>query len=141
MNFVSAARADASLSQRGVAAMALMLPADFPTLQVIRVTAAEFYNDAESIFGVSSSHNQLRPVRETLRNAREVLLYGMVAPPDEARHADFLSKLESHSFNTLALVLGAADEIKQMYVDFTRRMREEVGMKIQCVLHNYTQKN
>jgi hypothetical protein len=139
MNFVSAARADAALSERGVAAIAMMLPQGTPTGQIIRVTATEFYNNSESIFGVSSSNNQLRPIREVLRNAREVLLYGFSPPPDDEKHADFLSKLESHSFNTVGLVITASEEQKKMYADFTRRMREDVGMKIQCVLYDYTE--
>jgi len=138
MNFVSAARADASLSERGVAAIALMLPPGTPTGQIIRVTAADFYNDAESIFGTDTSHNLLMPVREILLNAREVLLYGLTTPPNDDRHAEFLSKLESHSFNTLGLFTNASETTKQMYTAFTRRMREEVGMKIQCVMHDYT---
>ena len=51
-------------------------------------------------------------------------------------HQAFLDKIEAYSFNTL----GAAVEdksVKGMYAAFAKRMRDEVGVKFQVVLHNY----
>lgn len=51
-------------------------------------------------------------------------------------HQAFLDKIEVCSFNTL----GAAVEdksVKGMYAAFAKRMRDEVGVKFQVVLHNY----
>lgn len=50
-------------------------------------------------------------------------------------HQTFLDKIESYSFNAL----GVATEdsiINSLYVSFTKRMREEVGVKFQTVLYN-----
>jgi hypothetical protein len=139
MNFVSAARADASLSERGIAAMALTLP-DGPIGEIFRVTASDFFANAEGLFGLNAYNIVLQPLRELLLNAREVLLYriGLDGGPTEEEHADFLTKLESHSFNTLGLT-DPREPIKKMYAAFTRRMRENVGMKIQCVIHKHTE--
>lgn len=55
-------------------------------------------------------------------------------------HQVFLDKIEIYSFNTL----GAAVEdkaIKGMYAAFTRRMRDEVGVKFQTVLHDFAADN
>lgn len=51
-------------------------------------------------------------------------------------HQAFLDKIEVYGFNTL----GAAVEdksVKGMYAAFAKRMRDEVGVKFQVVLHNY----
>lgn len=51
-------------------------------------------------------------------------------------HQAFLDKIETYSFNTL----GAAVEdksIKGMYAAFAKRMRDEIGVKFQVVLHDY----
>lgn len=52
-----------------------------------------------------------------------------------ATHAAFLAKLEEKSFNTLAL--ASNDNIlKELYRNYTVRMRDEVGVKFQTVLYN-----
>ncbi len=51
-------------------------------------------------------------------------------------HQNFLDKVENYYFN----ILGTSsddDIIKSLYVNYTKRMREEVGAKFQVVLHNY----
>lgn len=56
----------------------------------------------------------------------------------DAAYQSFLDKIESYSFN----VLGCASDssvIKALFSNFTKRMRDEVGVKFQCVLHKYAQ--
>ena len=51
-------------------------------------------------------------------------------------HQTFLEKSEKYRFNSI----GAAvtDKVtKQLYVEHTKRMRDEVGVKYQCVLYDY----
>jgi len=48
----------------------------------------------------------------------------------------FLSKLEGYSFNTLGC-LSTDDAVKRLFVSFTNRMRDDVGVKFQCVLYRY----
>jgi len=57
-----------------------------------------------------------------------------VSTTDE--YSRFLSLLESYTFHTLGCV-AADDVIKGMFARYTRRMREEVGLKFQCILHRY----
>jgi len=47
-------------------------------------------------------------------------------------YATYLSKLESHSFNTLACP-GTDDTIAQVFDAFTKRMRDQMGVKFQTV--------
>jgi hypothetical protein len=50
-------------------------------------------------------------------------------------HSQFLSLLESYSFNTLGCA-SDDDTIKALYISYTKRMRDEVGSKFQCVVYN-----
>lgn len=52
-----------------------------------------------------------------------------------AEHQAYLDKIESYSFHTMAC--PAADETtKALYVAFTKRMREEAGVKFQTVVYH-----
>lgn len=50
---------------------------------------------------------------------------------------NFLTKLESYSFNAVT-VCGSSDAL---LVEWTKRMRDEVGMKFQCVVYDVTKPN
>lgn len=56
---------------------------------------------------------------------------------DDATYQTFLDKIESYSFNALGC-LSTNDTIKGLFANFTKRMRDDVGVKFQCVLHRYT---
>lgn len=47
----------------------------------------------------------------------------------------FLDKIESYNFNTLGC-LSTNDVIKSLFVSFTQRMRDDMGVKFQTVLYN-----
>ncbi|MEA4972378.1 MAG: phage tail sheath family protein [Candidatus Metalachnospira sp.] len=47
----------------------------------------------------------------------------------------FLDKIESYSFNTLGC-LSTEDTVKGLFVAFTKRLRDEMGVKFQTVLYN-----
>lgn len=53
-----------------------------------------------------------------------------------ASHQRFLDLIEKYTFN--ALCCGSTDDkIKQLYVNYTKRLRDEVGKKFQTVVYNY----
>lgn len=54
-----------------------------------------------------------------------------------ASHQTYLDKIESFSFNILGVVT-VDDTLKQLYYNFTKRMRDEIGAKFQLVIHNYS---
>ena len=54
---------------------------------------------------------------------------------DGTAHQTYLDKIESYSFNTMGVVV-TDDTTKNLYVAFVKRMRDQVGAKFQCVLHN-----
>jgi hypothetical protein len=54
---------------------------------------------------------------------------------DGTSHQTYLDKVEPYSFNTMGVVV-TDDTTKNLYVAFTKRVRDQVGAKFQCVLHN-----
>lgn len=54
-----------------------------------------------------------------------------------AEYQSFLDKIESYSFNTLGC-LSKTKEIIDLYIEFTKRMRDEVGAKFQTVVYKTT---
>ena len=52
---------------------------------------------------------------------------------DGAAHQGFLDQIESYSYNVLGVVTDD-EKIKSLYVNFVKRMRDEVGVKFQLVL-------
>ncbi len=53
---------------------------------------------------------------------------------DGAAHQAYLDKIESYSFNAMGIVT-TEDTIKTLYVNFCKRLRDEVGAKFQVVLY------
>lgn len=52
-------------------------------------------------------------------------------------YQDYLDKIESYSYNTMGIV--TTDEIiKGLAVAFNKRLRDEMGIKFQLVIHNYS---
>lgn len=56
-----------------------------------------------------------------------------------AEYQDYLDKIESFSFNTMGCPSADADII-DLFIQFTKRMRDEVGAKFQTVVHSKTKK-
>lgn len=52
------------------------------------------------------------------------------------QYQEFLEKIEPYYFNILGCV-STEDEIQDLMVQFTKRLRDEVGAKFQCVLYGY----
>ena len=54
---------------------------------------------------------------------------------DGAAHQAYLDKIESYAFNALGVV-ATEDAIKGLYVNFCKRLRDEIGAKFQVVVYN-----
>ena len=53
---------------------------------------------------------------------------------DGTAHQTYLDKIESYYFNTMG-VITTEPSIKQLYANYNKRMRDEVGAKFQVVMH------
>ena len=54
---------------------------------------------------------------------------------DGTAHQTYLDKIEPYAFNTMGVVV-TDETTKKLYTAFVKRMRDQVGAKFQCVLHN-----
>lgn len=54
-----------------------------------------------------------------------------------SNHQTYLDKAESYSYNVMGTVTTDST-VKQLYSNFVKRMRDEVGSKFQLVVYNYT---
>lgn len=50
-------------------------------------------------------------------------------------HKSYMDAMESYRFNIMGVVTKDAD-IKKVYTEYTKRMRNDLGIKFQCVMHN-----
>ena len=55
-------------------------------------------------------------------------------------YATFLTAIEPYSFNTIGYA-GTDSAVKALFTSFTERMRDNQGIKFQCVLHKYESAN
>lgn len=74
INFVSAARADASLSDRGIAAVPMRLDWGAED-SVILLDKSDFEKHALSLLGYSATHEKMKPIRELFKYATKLYLY------------------------------------------------------------------
>lgn len=54
---------------------------------------------------------------------------------DGSAHQDFLDKLEKFSFNALGCT-ATEDTIKGLYINYCKRLRDEMGKKFQVIIYN-----
>lgn len=77
INFISAARATANLSDRGYAA--LPLPLDWGVDgEVFTVTQADLQKNSRTIFGYDYTHEKLRGIRDLFKNIHTAYLYKLM---------------------------------------------------------------
>lgn len=54
---------------------------------------------------------------------------------DGSAHQSYLDKIESYTYNTMGVVVED-ESTKSLYASFVKRLRDEMGVKFQLVLHN-----
>lgn len=101
VNVVSAARASATLGDRGVVAMPLFLTWGNPG-EVITVTAEEFIKDSMKIFGHPYSANEMLALREVFKHAQKVHVYNLASGGIKAE-----SRSDGHSTLAIAKKAGS----------------------------------
>lgn len=77
INFVSVARATATLSDRGYAALPIELDWGKDG-EVITVTSADIQKHSRKLFGYDYTHDKLKPLRDLFRNIHTAFLYKLM---------------------------------------------------------------
>lgn len=116
INFISAARASATLSDRGVAALALELDwgAD---ASVFSVTSEEFQKDSLKLFGYSYDHAKLKGLRDLFKNINTGHFYKLMKNGVAASNTYCTAKYKGVRGNDLKTVVAVnADDGTKMDV-------------------------
>ena len=96
--------------------------------------------DSQTVSGanelVGNPYLYFNPEAELIATAGTPLSGGSDKTVSDGDYADYLNKIESYGFNVMAAEVSD-NTLKGMFADFTKRMRDEMGIKFQLVLHNY----
>lgn len=117
LNFVSAARATASLSQRGVAALALELNWGAEG-EIITVQAGDFEKSARTLFGYSYADGRMKGLRDLFKNIRTGYLYRLNGGGEKAQNKFAAARYTGTRGNDLKIVIqenSASTEAEKVY--------------------------
>lgn len=143
INVVSAARATATLGERGMVAIALPLgDTGSPSTTggtVLEVTARDFYNKQDELFSTAPESTMLA-LRELFKHATKVFIYDSYYDTSSGTKptvAQICAALEPYEFNIMACYTKEQTDITS-YVTQIKSWRDEVGKKVQGVVYNAT---
>ena len=106
INFVSASKASANLSDRGIATMPLEL--DWGTDNaVFEVTPADFQKNSLAIFGYPFTHDKLKGLREVMDKVCTLYAYKLTSAGVKAANTYATAKCCGVRGNDLKVVIGA----------------------------------
>ena len=122
INFISAARATVTLSERGVATMPLELDWG-PDGTVFEVEQEEFIKDSIKIFGYSYSDAKMLALRE-LKHATKAFLYRLTSGGEKATNLFATAKYSGTRGNNLKVVVADSVDVEgsydvKLYMDVT----------------------
>lgn len=104
INFVSAAKASAELSDRGIAAMAFELDWGIDT-EVFEVTSTDFQKDSLKIFGYDYTNNKLKGMRDLFRNIKTLYCYKLNTAGVKADNIFAAAKYSGVRGNDLKIII------------------------------------
>lgn len=104
INFVSLNKANASLSDRGIVTMPLVL--DWGKVgQVFEVTSADFQKNAQKLFGYDYSHDKMKGLRDLFLNAQKLYAYRLNGSGNPANCTYATAKYPGTRGNDLKIII------------------------------------
>lgn len=104
INFVSVAKASATLSDRGIATIPLDMDWG-PENQVVTVELADFLKNSQKIFGYAYTAEKLKPMREIFKHAKMVYFFRLNASGVKAANTFATAKYPGTRGNDLRTVI------------------------------------
>ena len=104
INFVSVAKASATLSDRGIATIPLDMDWG-PENQVVTVELADFLKNSQKIFGYAYTAEKLKPMREIFKHAKTVYFFRLNASGVKAANTFATAKYPGTRGNDLRTVI------------------------------------
>jgi hypothetical protein len=106
INFVSAARATAALSDRGTATIPIV--SDWGRVgEVVEVTAADFQTNSKSIFGYDFTHPKMKKLRDFFKKIRTGYIYRLGSGGTEAENDYAKARYAGERGNALKVIVAA----------------------------------
>lgn len=124
---------------------------DLATVITVNVDNADYY-DVDTYLGDTKVDSQTAKTTADLTDndfvtwidsavlkatAKTSLTGGTNGEASGDSYTNYLTKIEPYSFNIIASTV-TDESTKKLFVAFTKRMHDQVGVKFQCVLYNYT---
>lgn len=111
------------------------VPSDFDVKTVLGTTVVDEQTVSSAAALVANDYVTFKPGAVLAVTASTPLTGGTNGTVDGTAHQNFLDKIEAYSYNALGAVT-TDDTTKGLYVNFAKRLRDEVGQKFQAVLYN-----
>lgn len=111
------------------------VPSDFDVKTVLGTTVVDEQTVSSAAALVANDYVTFKPGAVLAVTASTPLTGGTNGTVDGTAHQNFLDKIEAYSYNALGVVT-TDDTTKGLYVNFAKRLRDEVGQKFQAVLYN-----
>lgn len=111
INFVSVAKASATLSDRGIATIPLDMDWG-PENQVVTVELADFLKNSQKIFGYAYTAEKLKPMREIFKHAKTVYFFRLNASGVKAANTFATAKYPGTRGNDLRTVITENEKSK-----------------------------
>lgn len=108
-NFISVANASATLSDRGVATIALEMPWGEEG-KIFTVEQADFIKNSQKIFGYAYTADELKPMREIFLHARAVHFYRLNTGGKKAANTYATAKYTGTRGNDIRIVIEANEK-------------------------------
>lgn len=113
INFVSASRATATLSERGYVTMPLLLDWGVDG-EVFAVTNEEFQKHTQEIFGYPYTHDKIKPLRDLFKNAKIGYFYRLNSG-EKAQNKFATAKYSGKRGNDLKIVISINADDETMF--------------------------
>jgi len=114
INFVSATRASATLADRGVATMPIVL--DWGAMgEVMEVSAADFQRNSLNILGYDISDPKMKGLRDLYKNIRTAYLYRLGSGGTQATNAYATAKYAGERGNALKVVVAVNADDENLF--------------------------
>lgn len=114
VNFISIAKANANLSNRGVAAAPFELSWG-PEGKIFTVTVGEFQKNSKLLFGYAYDHSKMLPLREIFMHATTVHCYRLGSGATKAFCDYAIAKHPGVRGNDLSIVVAASVDNAEMF--------------------------
>ncbi|MCX4317497.1 MAG: phage tail protein, partial [Lachnospiraceae bacterium] len=114
INFISAASANAALSERGIGTMPLELDWG-PEGEVFEVTSEAFQKDSQKIFGYAYTDEKMKGLRDFFSNARTLYAYRLNGGGKKASNGYAKAKYAGIRGNELKTVIQVNPDNEELF--------------------------